>query len=520
MIKNFYPTPKHLVEKMFNKLQDINSIKYILEPSAGKGDILDYIKDNLRGRYECRCIEKDNTLQATLTGKGYAVIDNDFLTYSGLDSFDVILMNPPFDEGDKHLLKAMNILYSGQIVCILNSETIKNPYSNIRKDLVDKLNSLNADIEYIPDAFLDSERKTAVEIAFIYIDMRKDLNKELLEGVETADKIEDTIDYEDKAVVSQKPISNMVEAYNKTIESGMTVLKTYFQNYDKIGSFINILSNDASRHYMSKTDINSVLNSKLNEFVESVRKDYWRRILDIKEVKNRMTESKLKMFYRQIDTQCSYDFTESNIRQFIQNLIDSYQSILTDAVNDIFDLMSAQHSYYNETSKNIHYYNGWKTNKAYYVNKKVIIPIWGLFDSYSQSLKLDYEAELKLNDIDKVMNYFDGLKEYRSIAKSLKVALSLGETRNIKSEYFIISIFKKGTIHLTFRNEDIRRRFNIEAGKKKNWLPPSYGTKHYSEMEVDEKQIVEEFEGINTYNKNFNLVGFVHKPNIKLLEAA
>ena len=40
-------------------------------------------------------------------------------------------MNPPFSEGDKHLLKAINIMKNGgQIVCILNAETIKNPYSN------------------------------------------------------------------------------------------------------------------------------------------------------------------------------------------------------------------------------------------------------------------------------------------------------------------------------------------------------------------------------------------------------
>ena len=27
-------------------------------------------------------------------------------------------MNPPFDNGDKHLLKAIDIMYNGQIVCL------------------------------------------------------------------------------------------------------------------------------------------------------------------------------------------------------------------------------------------------------------------------------------------------------------------------------------------------------------------------------------------------------------------
>jgi hypothetical protein len=58
--KSFYPTPKKLIAKMWSKI-DHNDISNILEPSAGKGDILDYIKEqcSYRGAFHMSCIEKE-----------------------------------------------------------------------------------------------------------------------------------------------------------------------------------------------------------------------------------------------------------------------------------------------------------------------------------------------------------------------------------------------------------------------------------------------------------------------------
>ena len=83
-------------------------------------------------------IEINKDLFAALRGKNIKVIDYDFLLFSGPDKFDLIIANPPFNEGDKHLLKAIDIMYRGEIVFLLNAETLKNPYSNSRKSLVKK----------------------------------------------------------------------------------------------------------------------------------------------------------------------------------------------------------------------------------------------------------------------------------------------------------------------------------------------------------------------------------------------
>lgn len=41
--KDFYPTPDDLIRKMLVNIKHISNMNKILEPSAGKGNILDYI---------------------------------------------------------------------------------------------------------------------------------------------------------------------------------------------------------------------------------------------------------------------------------------------------------------------------------------------------------------------------------------------------------------------------------------------------------------------------------------------
>lgn len=92
--KEFYPTPKKLLDKVTADI-DWKMIQTVLEPSAGKGDIADYIKE----KYKCHtyhdsldidCIEIDENLCRILKGKGLRVVHDDFLTFK---HYDRIIMN-------------------------------------------------------------------------------------------------------------------------------------------------------------------------------------------------------------------------------------------------------------------------------------------------------------------------------------------------------------------------------------------------------------------------------------------
>jgi hypothetical protein len=124
-------------------------------------------------KYDIDSIELDQNLQHILKGKNYRVVHDDFLTYNSYKKYDVNYEST-FSNGDKHLLKAIEMQQQGgKIVCLLNAETLKNPYSNIRKELINQLEKYNAKVEFIQDAFSNAERKTNVETALIYIDIPK-----------------------------------------------------------------------------------------------------------------------------------------------------------------------------------------------------------------------------------------------------------------------------------------------------------------------------------------------------------
>ena len=58
-----------------------------------------------------------------------------------------------------------------------------------------------------------------------------------------------------------------------------------------------------------------------------------------------------------------------------------------------------------------------------------------------------------------------------------------------------VTLYKKGTMHIKFRNQELVDRFNIYCCKHKGWLPPSYGKARYSNMQATEKAVVDSFHG-------------------------
>ena len=107
--------------------------KTILEPSAGKGDIAKVIKYK-SNKCHIHLIELEPELQE-ITKQYGQIVHYDFLTFEPDTQYDYIIMNPPFDNGDAHLLKAWEIATNTEIICLLNAETIRNPYSSTRKAL-------------------------------------------------------------------------------------------------------------------------------------------------------------------------------------------------------------------------------------------------------------------------------------------------------------------------------------------------------------------------------------------------
>lgn len=518
--KEFYPTPQNIIDKMLFDL-DFTMIKSILEPSAGKGDIVEALKkkegnhNKYYGKqyyqFDIDCIEADQNLQHILKGKNFRVVYNDFLTYNTMKEYDLIIMNPPFSNGYKHLLKALELQKrnGGAVVCILNAETLKKPCTNDRQDLKRKLTEYNAKIEFIQDAFLDAERKTAVEIALIKVQL-PEVHREsfILEGLRKTQERREFQTEENTQLIDNDFFKAIVNQYQLEVEAGIRLIKEYyaiqpfilsqFGKDEKTGETIQkggcIISMKVSKDRLS-----------VNEYIKAVRSKYWTALFENKKFIDQLTNNLQRDFYNKVEELSNYDFSLYNIYQLKIDMQKKVVKGIEDTIIELFDELSHKYSYWDETSKNIHYYNGWKTNQAWIINKKVIIPLNGYHDlaySWGGFRPTQSDTVRKLQDIEKCFNYLDGgLTKAVDLKESLKFAEEYGETKDIQLKYFTVTFYKKGTCHITFNNEELLKKFNIFGSQHKGWLPPSYGKKSYKDMTAEEKAVVNEFEGEKEYNK-------------------
>lgn len=508
---DFYPTPAHLARKMLDKVK-FEEVTTILEPSAGKGDLIEMVKQKEGGLYgykfDIDAIEKDANLRHILNGKEYRTVHDDFLTYETFKQYDLIIMNPPFSDGCKHILKALEMQKrnGGQIVCLLNAETIKNPFSNDRIALQRELTELNADIDFLSDEFIDAERKTAVEVALIYVNIPKTEKESfILEGLRQSEKYAESENTNVTDLAEGDYLKRIVKQYQMEVEAGIKLINEYkamqpyiMQDFEKEGE-----SNVSYNKCILELKVESKKRLSINDFVKEVRGKYWRALFENPDFVGLLTANLQTDLQNRINELRDYDFSMFNIMTLKVQMSNDLVKGVEDTILNLFEELGNKYHYYDETSKNIHYYNGWKTNKAWKINKKVIIPLtgYGFFgDRYEPT---HYQTLNKLQDIEKCFNYLDGgLTDAVDLKQSLEFAEQYGETKNIQLKYFTVTFYKKGTCHIVFNNDELLKKFNIFGSQKKGWLPPSYGKKQYKDMTTEEKTVVNEFDGNETeYNK-------------------
>lgn len=472
-LKGFYPTPPELADKLLSGI-DWNYVGTVLEPSAGKGnlvkavaqkahslrygetlsvdcvEIAPYLRSILEyefgGRREDEIRERRKQLndkegwnavtrtEGELTLMEAAekrrlereydwlhklsapVVHDDFLTFQSRKRYDLIVMNPPFADGDAHLLKAIELQkrWGGQIRCLLNAGTLLSPCTNRRKVLERQLAELGAEIEYIEGGFANGERSTDVTVALIKIAIPQvkedsDIFQRLSEAAHLDE--EPAQDVTDMAVMDF--MEQIVSRFNVEVDAGQELIREYrnmlpylldsFDKEDKFGfTTLTLCAGDPAKSG-GRGSVPSV-----NKFLGLVRKKYWSALFSNKEFVGKLTSNLREKYRGMVDEMVKYDFTLFNIQKIAAQMNAEMGKGIQDTLVELFDKMTEKHTWYPEMEKNIHYYNGWKTNKAHKLGMKVILPIYGVFSSWSREAFELYEAENTIFDIEKVFDYLDG----------------------------------------------------------------------------------------------------------------
>ena len=360
--KDFYPTPDKLAGKLIAGV-DWRRVKNVLEPSAGKGDLVEAVQrmteqykysETVRGaskgtQKSFDVVELDYNLRLILRGKGMRLVGDDFLQYRTNKRYDLIIMNPPFSEGAKHLLHAIELQKDGgQIACLLNAETIRNPYTNERKVLKSLLAKYEARIEFVQNAFADAQRKTGVEVAVIHMNIPKAARSEstVFENARKAEEQDfESVRQDDGQMVIADEILSLIEFFNVEARAGIEFMKTYDALMPHImhgeghygGALIQLSVGD--QHFDGMT------NEIVNGFLKKLRLKYWNLLLDRPELQKKMTSQMQSDYRSKLDEMAEYDFNRHNVMQVFYDIQIQLQQGVEDSLMKLFSKLSDEHAW-------------------------------------------------------------------------------------------------------------------------------------------------------------------------------
>jgi hypothetical protein len=131
---------------------------------------------------------------------------------------------------------------------------------------------------------------------------------------------------------------------------------------------------------------------------------------------------------------------------------------------------------------------GWKTNDKWKVNRKVILPNF-LDVSINGYFRRNFSRWSEYSDIDKAMAYIMGknLDDIITLEEAIDT-VRYGDHSVQESEFFKFRCYKKGTLHIEFKDKYLWQEFNMRACSGKNWLPESDKQEWYNRKKTDKSK--------------------------------
>jgi hypothetical protein len=517
----FYPTPLALAEKLWSLFKNFHySDARVLEPSAGEGHLMPPKQSDPRDRYNRRQIDWDACeinaeKHSLLREKGAKVVGVDFLDFRGGEVYSHIAMNPPFAQGCQHLLHAWDILFDGEIACILNAETIRNPFSKERQYLANLIER-HGSVEYATAAFCGEgvERETTVEIALCYLRKQADSSALLGDVVGKLAKEERKIDegmnfdHGNQIMLPKGFVEDMVARFNLAVEStkekAQAVAKASYYT-SLVGMTLegrNARDSDTGRKLQDFDKTPGVLKQCFAADYAELKNAAWASILRSSEVMSKLSSNAQKRMEKEFENIKCLEFTAINIYGFLLGVAQAATEIQTEMVCDVFDAISRYHE------DNTVYYMGWKSNTKHRTvgmrlkSTRFVLPG---FQVSSSRYGLMYDQQQKLADFDKVFSMLDGKAQPANGLAHLFDGTpgamdALREGKRLDTDYFQIRHYPlRGTIHFFPKSKELMDRLNRVVGNHRKWLPPDLDQtsadfkRQYNEAEKFDKEIRETF---------------------------
>lgn len=483
----FFPTPHALALDLIRPYADriaSGELSSVLDPSAGKGDLLKAAWGSWGWPREMRlyAIERHPELRQALSGwvgkdgggredEGrIRVLGEDFESYMGTHLVDLVLMNPPFSVGAKHLLRACELFPGAEIACVLPERVLVTPKGHDEERVAAMVSERKLIAESKGQAFaVKAERRTDTRVMILRRDSIVQVAPAAFSATGwTANERVDE-DVEDfRAQLAQVDVVDNVVAAFKAATVKMREVAMGWQEallyLEAAGVPAGTCKDVAAELVSGKSTARSV-----NAGIDLAQDAAWSTIMLRSKVSELFTKRMHDEFAAFQRAQGARDFNRENIRLLVETLFQSRDAIRDQCVQDVFEKMCSY------DKKNKVHFEGWKTNSAYKVNRKVIMPYLIEFTYGSFHVRYSGNGYTDLDDIDKAMCTVTG-RSFGAISRTMTVLQEAfrGPGRDQPGEadstFFQVRWFKKGTAHLVFLDDRVWEAFNIAAARGRGWL--------------------------------------------------
>lgn len=468
----YYPTPDDVIRKMLQGVtRDLILCGNILDPSAGTGNILEYIEkhySNNWGRFRGNlfAIEISPEFRAILSDKKFKVIDSDFLLYKGTRQFDIILMNPEWAYGAEHVLHAFDISNGALIKALLNAETINNPFTPNRKRLLHLIEKHGGTIEHLGQCFKDAERPTLAEAVLITLQDKSPSKRTFDFQYEATKPL--TLDEEDLSS-GLAPV-DIFESYEAQFEAAINAFQEMLVAKRKLEFYANsFMEKDVYSSRLSKmlSDAfeKSDYNDTYNHFSEGLNEAAWNELFNKTKLKTVTTTGVSQEIHSLQKSQGQMAFTAKNMTALFETLFLSRENIMLECIDQVFEKLTKHYQ------DNREYVPGWKTNSAYKVGKRFILP--NMMSVYSTTY---IQERHLLDDIDKAMCFLAGEKLDESSTMYTVLSRFTGKREYIgkwlETRFFQVKMYKNRNFHFQWQSEELREKFNMIVARKRKWDIP------------------------------------------------
>lgn len=447
----FYPTPSHIIDLMCEGQNLTN--KTILEPSAGAGHIVDYLKTYTSEILAC---EKNDSLREIIKSK-CRVIGSDFFNVKSEDisHIDLIIMNPPFSNAAKHILHAYQIAPNGcKIISLCNYSNIKNPIGDSSRNLKAIINEKGTE-QNIGPLFSNAERKTDVEIGLIILNKGEEGYKTEFEGF----FLEDEEEPQGNGIMQYNFIRDVVNRYVEAVK----IFDKQIEAAQQMNSICSTFFSSSLSMELKKDDAPI----KRAEFKKDLQKNAWKFIFNKMNMNKYLTRSMKEDINKFVENQQNIPFTMRNIYKMLEIVYGTWEQNINKAILEVFEQITSK------SHENRHNVKGWKTNLHYLIGKKFILPYqispskeYGYTSQTYNSLRNSYDGII--GDLEKALCFItsDDYDKIKGVNQSIN--------RNVYGEYyeshfFKYKGFKNGNMHFEFKKEDVWALFNQRIAKIKGY---------------------------------------------------